>query len=56
MKSNKESMKSNKPSKLGLKKLTLMVLSESEQAQIVGGMGSGTCECCYYTDIYCYTF
>jgi hypothetical protein len=38
MKSNKESVKSNKPSKLGLKKLTLRALSESEQAQIVGGM------------------
>ncbi len=50
----RESIKSNKPSKLELKKLTLRVLSESEQAQIVGGMGSDGC--CYYTDLYCYGF
>ena len=41
MKSNKpKSVKSNKPSKLELEKLTLRRLSESEQVKIVGGMAS----------------
>ncbi len=54
MKSNKESMKSKKPSKLRLKKLTLRVLTETEQAQIVGGMG--ITERGYTCDPDCVTF
>jgi hypothetical protein len=35
-------MKSNKPSKLMFKKLTLRVLTQSEQGQIVGGDRTAT--------------